>query len=161
MLHQADSEDSVQTRLIWVYAWCKCLVLVLPCCGSFDRWRHEKNMIWATSWENLCLPYANIKGTDQLAHPHSLISAFVVRCLDSIIPLVSISKLSSFWLVSVAEQAGLRLTLSHIQVTSWRGLYNSDVRNSVMLVSLTSSSSLPKVHATDVFGCNTPERLDY
>ena len=29
------------------------------------------------------MPYANNKGTDQPAHPHSLISAFVVRCLDS------------------------------------------------------------------------------
>ena len=49
---------------------------------------------WATSWENLFMPYANNKGADQPAHPHSLISAFVIRCLDSIIPLVSISKIS-------------------------------------------------------------------
>ena len=35
------------------------------------------------------LPYANNKGADQPAHPHSLICAFVIRCLDSIIPLVS------------------------------------------------------------------------
>ena len=35
----------------------------------------------AASWENLLMPYANYKGTDR-----SLISAFVVRCLDSIIP---------------------------------------------------------------------------
>ena len=38
---------------------------------------------WATSWENLFLSYMNNKGTDQPAHPRSLISAFVVRCLDS------------------------------------------------------------------------------
>ena len=38
------------------------------------------------------LAYATHKGTDQPAHPCSLISAFVVCCLDSIIPLVSISK---------------------------------------------------------------------
>ena len=37
------------------------------------------------------MPYANNKGADQPAHPRSLISAFVVRCLDSVIPLVSIS----------------------------------------------------------------------
>ena len=36
------------------------------------------------------MPYTNNKGADQPAHPRSLISAFVVRCLDSIIPLVSI-----------------------------------------------------------------------
>ena len=39
------------------------------------------------------LPCANNKGSDQPAHPHSLISAFVVRCLDSIISLVSISEI--------------------------------------------------------------------
>ena len=31
------------------------------------------------------MPYANNKGADQSAHPRSLISAFIVRCLDSII----------------------------------------------------------------------------
>ena len=56
------------------------------------------------------LPYANNKGTDQPAHPRSLISAFVVHCLESITSLVSISELSSLQLVSEAEQAGLSLT---------------------------------------------------
>ena len=54
------------------------------------------------------LPYANNKGADQHAHPRSLISAFVVRCLDSII--TSISEISSICLTSVAIQAGLRQT---------------------------------------------------
>ena len=40
------------------------------------------------------LPYANNKGADQPAQPRSLISTFVVRCLDSIIPLVSITTIS-------------------------------------------------------------------
>ena len=32
----------------------------------------------------MCLmPYANNKGADQPAHPRSLISTFVVRCLDN------------------------------------------------------------------------------
>ena len=45
--------------------------------------------------EKLCLmSYANNKGTDQPAHPRSLISAFVVRCLDSIIFLDSIAEIS-------------------------------------------------------------------
>ena len=39
-------------------------------------------------WENLFLLYANNKGADQPAHPRSLISAFVIHCLDSIIPPV-------------------------------------------------------------------------
>ena len=51
--------------------------------------------IGAMSWENLFLPCANNKGADQPAHPCSLISAFVVRCLDSIISLVSISEISN------------------------------------------------------------------
>ena len=43
----------------------------------------------------------NNKGTDQPAHPHSLISAFVLRSFESII-----SKLS------VAKETGLSLALS-------------------------------------------------
>ena len=58
----------------------------------------------------MCLiSYANNKGTDQPAHPSSLISAFVVRCLDSIISLDSIAKISRLKLASVAVQAGLCL----------------------------------------------------
>ena len=56
------------------------------------------------------MPYANNKGADQPAHPRSLISTFVVRCLDSIIPLLAIAEISIFWLASVAEQTGLSLT---------------------------------------------------
>ena len=42
----------------------------------------------------MCLmPYANNKGADQPAHPRSLISAFIVRSLDSIIFLVSRSEI--------------------------------------------------------------------
>ena len=40
------------------------------------------------------MPYANNKGADQPAHPRSLISNFVVRCLDSIISIFAISKVS-------------------------------------------------------------------
>ena len=41
-----------------------------------------------------------------------MISAFVVRCLDSIIPLLAIAEISRPKLVSVAEQAGLSLNWS-------------------------------------------------
>ena len=58
------------------------------------------------------MTYANNKGADQPVHPRSVISAFVVRCLDSIIPLVSTSEISSLYLASVAEQAGLSLPRS-------------------------------------------------
>ena len=49
---------------------------------------------WATSWENLFMPYANNKGADQPAHPRSLIGAFVVRCMNSIIRLLPIAEIS-------------------------------------------------------------------
>ena len=45
-------------------------------------------------------------------HPRSLISAFVVRCLNSVMSLVSATKISSLMLASVAEQASLSLTWS-------------------------------------------------
>ena len=58
------------------------------------------------------LLYANNKDADQPAH-------FVFHCLASIIPLVSISEISSFYLASVAEQAGLSLTWSQIPKTGF------------------------------------------
>ena len=42
----------------------------------------------------MLLPYAINKAADQPAHPRSLISAFIVRCLDSIIPLLDIAEIS-------------------------------------------------------------------
>ena len=75
--------------------------------------------IWARPWENLFMTYANNKGAIQPAHPRSIISAFVVRCLDSIIPLVSISKISSLLLAAVAAQAGLCFTWSKTPKTGF------------------------------------------
>ena len=43
----------------------------------------------ATSLENLFMPYANNKGTNQPARLRSLISTFVIRCLDSLINISS------------------------------------------------------------------------
>ena len=65
------------------------------------------------------LPYANNKGADQPAHPRNLISAFVIHCLDSIISLVSIAKIASFWLASVTVQAGLSFTWSKTTKTGF------------------------------------------
>ena len=63
----------------------------------------------------MCLmPYANNKGADQPAHLRSLISTFVVHCLDSTICILALSKVSRFQLVSLIEQAGLNLTLMKI-----------------------------------------------
>ena len=53
----------------------------------------------------------------------SLISTFVVRCLDSIIPLVFISEISSLYLAPEAKQAGLSIPWSQTpgQVFLWWG----------------------------------------
>ena len=59
--------------------------------NKLSFWSHIK---WAPSWENLFLPYANNKGADQPAHPRSLISTFVVRYLDRIIPILAIAEIS-------------------------------------------------------------------
>ena len=48
----------------------------------------------------------------QYVHTRSLISAFVICLLKSIISRLATSKISIFWLVSEAEQAGLNITLS-------------------------------------------------
>ena len=65
--------------------------------------------------KNPVLLYANNKGADL----RSLISAFVVRCLDSIIPLVPISEISSLCLASVVASIGLSLTWSQTQKTGF------------------------------------------
>ena len=49
------------------------------------------------------MQYVNNNDTDLPEHLHSLISAFVVLCLDSLIPILGKSK------VPIAEQAGSRL----------------------------------------------------
>ena len=42
------------------------------------------------------IPYANNKDANQPAHPRSLISTFVLRCLDSMICILAISKVLRF-----------------------------------------------------------------
>ena len=54
---------------------------------------------------------ANNKGADQPAHTRSLVSAFVICLLERFISRLAMSLISIFWLVSVAEQAGLNHTL--------------------------------------------------
>ena len=74
--------------------------------------------------------YANNKCADQPAHLRSLISAFVVHCLDSIMALVSISEISSLYLVSVSAKACLCLTWSQTPKTGFlvtRLIFNIDV----------------------------------
>ena len=70
----------------------------------------ESESNWATSRENLFMPYVNNKGADQPAHPCSLISAFIVRCLGSITPNCYIRNFKTLASLCLSEQAGL----SHI-----------------------------------------------
>ena len=57
------------------------------------------HILFEQGHEKTCLmSYANNKGADQPAHPRSLISAFVVHCLDSVMYLVSVTKISSIML---------------------------------------------------------------
>ena len=56
--------------------------------------------------------FATNRGADQPAHPRSLISAFVIRCLESIISKLTRNGDSIILLVSSAKQAVLNLTLS-------------------------------------------------
>ena len=59
--------------------------------------------------ENLFSGFANNKGADQPVHQHSLVSTLI--CIfESILSRLAKSAISIFYLVSVAEHAGLNLT---------------------------------------------------
>ena len=67
--------------------------------------------------EKTCLRgFSNNTGADQPAHTRSLIIAFVIRLLESIISRLASSEISTFWLVSIAEETGLKLALSEILI---------------------------------------------
>ena len=63
--------------------------------------------------------FANNKSADQPAHTRSLISAFVIHILDSMISKLATSEIIIFLLVSVAEEAGLSLALSETPKTGF------------------------------------------
>ena len=61
----------------------------------------------------MCLQgFTNNTSSDQPAHPRSLISAFVIHFLESIICKLATGEISIFSLVFVAEETGLKLALS-------------------------------------------------
>ena len=74
---------------------------------------------WASTRENLSSGIANNTGADQPGHTPSLISAFVIRFLESIICKLATGEFSIFYLVSVAEETGLKLTLSETPKTGF------------------------------------------
>ena len=106
-------------KLDWsliIYYWC---LLCQSTTIVMLRWSYgppcEKTCLWG-----------NNTGADQPAHPNSLISVFVIRFLESIISRLATSQISIFWLVSLAELAGLNLTLSETPKTgfvAWRPIY--------------------------------------
>ena len=63
--------------------------------------------------------FANKPDTDQPARPRSLISAFVIRLLESIISRLASSKVSILQLVTVAEETGLQLALLETPMTGF------------------------------------------
>ena len=70
-------------------------VLFGACLSKCLQSNNDEMNIYEPRHEKMCLmSYANNKGTDQPAHLCSLISAFVVRCLDSIMSLDSIAEIS-------------------------------------------------------------------
>ena len=63
--------------------------------------------------------FANNTSADQPEHPRSLISAFVIRFLEITICKLATGEISIFYLVNVAEETGLKLTLSEIPKTGF------------------------------------------
>ena len=96
-----------------------CLYRLSNCKKYIMAWWCILQKITATPWENLFMPYANNKGAVQQVHSCSLFSTSVVHCLDSVIPPVSISKISNLYLASVAMQAGLSLPWSQTPKTGF------------------------------------------
>ena len=80
--------------------------------------------------QKTCLPgFANNTGADQPAHPHSLIRAFVICFLESIISKLATGEISIFQLVSVAEETGLNLALSETSKTGFLAMRPIQVCN--------------------------------
>ena len=107
------------------YFHCGLFYLSSVCLRPLVRFVYDRIALWPSSWLSTCainephhektclwhMPTAKAQ-ISLRARPRSLISAFVIRCWDGIIPLVSIPKTSSLQLASVTVQVGLSLTLS-------------------------------------------------
>ena len=132
----------------------RCSVLV------FMRYSVIITYTLATSWENLLMPYANNKGADQPARPRTrrLIIAFVVRCLVSIIPLVSITEISSHYLASVAAQAGLSLPWSQTPKTGFLVARLKFISLWGIALVCSGRATLIGERGGSVVECRTPER---
>ena len=101
-------------------------------------------IIWASSRENLSSGCANNKGADQPAHPRSLISALLVRCLESIVSRLAKSEISICQLVPVVEQTIVSLTFSETPKTGFVARQCPSVKFVVELVIETFSKKTKK-----------------
>ena len=96
-------------RLVGIDTCHNATLLEITCHGSFGP-RREKICLWG---------FAKNTGADQPAHPRSLISAFVIRFFESAIFNLATGEISFFYLVSVAEETGLKLALSETPKTGF------------------------------------------
>ena len=79
-------------RLIWVFAGRTVILLVLSWGSSFKEMsRKYHNNKWATSWQK---PVYVICEQQRSISACSLISVFVIRCLDGRIPIDAVPKIS-------------------------------------------------------------------
>ena len=78
----------ILSGLIWIQTVCK---------GYQQTALVGEELIDGPRREKICLRgFANNKGAEQLAHPHRLISAFVICFLESIVSKLATSKISIF-----------------------------------------------------------------
>ena len=93
-------------------------------CIRYQNEGRSKSSLFLRIWkygpcrEKTCLRgVANNTGADQPA------SAFVIRLFGSIIRKHATGEISIFWLVSVAEETGLKLALSETPNATWLILF--------------------------------------
>ena len=76
--------------LIWIKTVCKGYQLIKPSTS-------KERVKYGPQREKTCLLwFANNKGADQTAHPRSLIIAFIIHLLKSIISRLAMNKISVF-----------------------------------------------------------------
>ena len=85
----------------WIFTFCIITLLGVPEYKGLSWWTANdthadlclyQNIKFGSRREKTCLRwFANNKGADQTAHPRSLISAFVIRDLESIISRLAMS----------------------------------------------------------------------
>ena len=110
--HKQNYRDAAGSKNLCCNIRNRCLFICI-------KYKNFCRKMWAMPWENLFMPYANNKGADRPARPHSLISTFVVRCLDSITSLIVIFEVSRLELACVSVQAGLSHTWSKTPKTGF------------------------------------------